>query len=1826
MALKLDKGGVVVSDDPDVAYDTPRGYVKRKPKSRFTLDPVSEVGTELHAPYGQFKMDEMDRLAVSKEPIEPETGLKLDVAPRTFGVSGGFDARPKTPIGTPIQWLPGRAADIPFETTKAAGRGLVSGLTRTAGTVGTGLQYVGGKIGLDAMERLGKETYESWEKVGEKYLPPEQLQGSIIDNPALMKKGAWWAYNIAQMSPSLLVSAVPGLAAGKYIKIFGKAVKLSAPVMTRLARLAPALTAGIVGGGLEGSSTYQEILKKGGTKDEAEAGMEMMTLAAGALNAISFNTMLNKVDPGFKKAAIKFVVSGATEGITEWLEEPAEGLIKLKLGYATPKEVWEQTRQGLNVAPIAAITGGVGSIVFSNLPGIEEEIKLPDEKKSITSLLDDLEAIEGDENKQEVLEKINLMVKEKEVEVVPEPVAEPEAAKEKFEKQIEISTAGLPIEEEITKELKKPPEITEVTPTIPEEEIAPEKRVTRAPEVKKEKVEVAVEKETVITKIKKYGKTYDLVRKADKTLELRHKKSGDVIPYSEEELIAHEKRGEAGRKGLATRIKDKQVYNPKAFGNSPALSFLIGKGMSLRGRANELKPLGELVDLWDGILIGTNAINAKPPMKADQVINRDLELEHFNDSMDYVENEKLKSFFDIVDMARDELVNFTGEVPLLTEQADIAEASSLELTDEQYIEYKKAETQEEKMTILDEAYKYQIMDALDITEEEYGAYTKLNPEQQETYYDSRAKAIKRDKTETDEAVHEVGDSLVEAEKQRTGLSEKELDKNLKDVMDFFEAKSKEPSQVSPEAVKKLKADKTEVMFDTKDAKTGEPIKAGEVVWRLVETGEFIKDSTFKNIIEVPEQEALFAEEVAKRAVEKKVTPPKEPVERPVIPEGTIKQPTVQITMMDELEGKIDMFKEQERLTREEKAQLGEKGALRVGREETKEPSKFKFSDEETERRYQQSKGLTPEKFLDRIKNNLEGFWHKLTREYEHLPRTKEFAQVRFDLLKLSKQKGVVSDKTVRVLNEITKYLSKDEYDIFNRKVIVDDLLEMAKEEKELPYGFEEASLKADSKELNSHVNDNIKDAIERRDVAWKQLKTDYIEVMKSIGYDVSEKMTRKNYFRHQVLDYARMQTILGAGKRLKTPTGRGFLKERKGSKLDINADYLQAEHEVMAQMNYDIQVAEVIKAVDNNNNIANERSKIGNELRKEAKKQKTDWHNLIPEGYTEWQPREGNVFYLTDTIPAKLAEQLASGMIERLGISKEQVSKALTMGGKRKEFIIKEEIALTLDNLVKDRSPNAISEAHKNIITKWKQWQLVSPRRVFKYNIRNLTGDADAAFLGNPSTFLKVPGAIKELYAVYGTDKILAGNIKDWFERGGTISTLQAQEMDDLNNFNTFIGLRKDIKTGEVPKEIWKKYWEKARISTDFRESILRYAAYIDYLEQMQKNPDGKPNNFGASKSEEIMGLEDIKDRAYWLSNDLLGAYDKVSVYGQFLREHIIPFWSWKEVNFKRYIQMFRNAASDENLAKAVGRKTLGTIATTPYKIYRIGKFVIMANAFLAMTQIWNKMIMGDDDDELPEDVRTRPHITLGKDRAGNVIYFTRIGALGDLLEWGNLDASPFYIDQFRKEKMSIKEIAKDMAKAPANVFMQGVEPFTKTVAELITRRALYPDLFKPSTIRDRGLHLARNFGIADEYIALTGKPSRGYLETIPKLLIYKSDPLESAYWDILNEKRRFLKTKGKIYEGFMLTPRGNALYNIKRALRFKDEKSGYKYLQEYIKLGGTEQGIRQSFRMMTPVYGIKDKKELAEFATYLGKDGLDKMAKALVYYDKLLNSKKEED
>lgn len=221
------------------------------------------------------------------------------------------------------------------------------------------------------------------------------------------------------------------------------------------------------------------------------------------------------------------------------------------------------------------------------------------------------------------------------------------------------------------------------------------------------------------------------------------------------------------------------------------------------------------------------------------------------------------------------------------------------------------------------------------------------------------------------------------------------------------------------------------------------------------------------------------------------------------------------------------------------------------------------------------------------------------------------------------------------------------------------------------------------------------------------------------------------------------------------------------------------------------------------------------------------------------------------------------------------------------------------------------------------------------------------------------------------------------------------------------------------------------------------------------------------------------------------------------------------------------------------------------------------------------------------------------------------------MLETLGLDVPILYWDEYINKGKGIKEVAKemslDMLKSASNSFVQGSEPFAKLAGELITRRKLFPDIWRPGTVRDRVEHLFQFAGWKDEFKRLSGRPHKqeGMIENY---FIYEADPDEAAYYDTLKEKAVFLKDRGKASEGFFLTKQGSFLYNARLALKFGQHDLSRHYMLKYLENGGKVSNLRKSLERMDPLSGLT-KEERIEFFNSLDGEKKERLRKAYKYY-----------
>ena len=326
------------------------------------------------------------------------------------------------------------------------------------------------------------------------------------------------------------------------------------------------------------------------------------------------------------------------------------------------------------------------------------------------------------------------------------------------------------------------------------------------------------------------------------------------------------------------------------------------------------------------------------------------------------------------------------------------------------------------------------------------------------------------------------------------------------------------------------------------------------------------------------------------------------------------------------------------------------------------------------------------------------------------------------------------------------------------------------------------------------------------------------------------------------------------------------------------------------------------------------------------------------------------------------------------------------------------------------------------------------------------------------------------------------------------------------------------------------------------------------YKQDIEAN-DGTPSSWGASLKDEVLSLDDARDKAYKMSNELLGAYDQISEFGRQLRDLAIPFWSWSEINLKRYYRLLKNGLTGQNSSDFAKRFLLAKSARVPFYAVSAAETFAKISLFTMLAQAFNRFIMPDDDDELPPDVKYKPHITLGKVK-GQVFYFDRIGALGDAAEWLSLDNIVIDSQQLRRGSLTWGDFMKKVITTPASKVLQEVNPLFRMPYELATGRTIYPDASHPRMIKDNGAYISQTFGLSWPYKAVTRKPRNDWDE-FKNMFVYSADADEAAYFYSLDMVRQFQeRVLGKRFDGFAQTKRGQVLQKLKTALRYNDRQA----------------------------------------------------------------------
>ena len=554
---------------------------------------------------------------------------------------------------------------------------------------------------------------------------------------------------------------------------------------------------------------------------------------------------------------------------------------------------------------------------------------------------------------------------------------------------------------------------------------------------------------------------------------------------------------------------------------------------------------------------------------------------------------------------------------------------------------------------------------------------------------------------------------------------------------------------------------------------------------------------------------------------------------------------------------------------------------------------------------------------------------------------------------------------------------------------------------------------------------------------------------------------------------------------------------------------------------------------------------------------------------------------------------------------------ALVQGGPKQEMVIPQEMAVTLDTFRDPALEAGIFRLARGFTGAWKQWVLMAPQQVTKYVLNNITSDLEAILTAQPGILKELKGGLEMLMDMGKTGQAQP-LLKEAIERGVIHSALTMQEIQGMNQFKfddsgrlVQAGLNLDIL--KAPKA----YFNIVRRGILYRENTVRLAAYLYYRKQfVDKGKSIRDVGFAATKPWYAEGITDKKDLSARYARDVMGDYGNVSRGGRRMAEIGVPFWRWSESNIRRYVNRFRNAYYTYH----DGKKQKGVALAALHAGALVGKMMTFQIAVMA----WNRLIMGDEEDDLSERQRRKPHVTLMRlpgdtinltedlsQDTGKILVLNYMGALTDFGAWIGIEEALAIKHEVNMGRASGADIITALAKAPVNRFTQGINPLFTTPVQLALGREFYPDIFNPRAMRDPWHFTARSMslgGIYPELIGLLGgtAASRSAVQRAVNILLNQIDPKESAYLEIQSKGYAYVQRVLKKPADFGVGGReGRLRYEFRRALRMGDEGAAYELrevLQQEYNL--TPRKIRELVDAVEPLNMLNKKQRMAFLRT----------------------------
>jgi len=890
------------------------------------------------------------------------------------------------------------------------------------------------------------------------------------------------------------------------------------------------------------------------------------------------------------------------------------------------------------------------------------------------------------------------------------------------------------------------------------------------------------------------------------------------------------------------------------------------------------------------------------------------------------------------------------------------------------------------------------------------------------------------------------------------------------------------------------------------------------------------------------------------------------------------------------------------------------------------------------------------------------FYRQMTREFEYLPPTERFGDAFGYLRRVGSTGPLAARVTQDNLRYVTEPLGKNAnlMDDFRFMVFLNDAMRDIQLGKNVPGGLDAEVLKREFDAFTDYRNTlpaESKDALGDAYSRHMELMQSYAHRLVEAGILPPQVEENPWHFPHQVIDASINETVHYRGGEGLSARPGGYAQKRKGTKLPVVTDYIDVLSEYFARAERDLQTVRIFnglfdryganEALKNVAKQAEGQTGLGGMTEGPFTGEEVASIRMAVRDLKQQAARDGKKFRLDLGTQAKIVEMALPGwecsdawspgdnphvfftamaaserlynaaIEEGLGVDPGKMRRVLAMGGREPFVVMPKPIVDTLAHWYKPHGAGtsaALGKAEREFIYAWKQYVLMNPMRLAKYNIRNAVGDLDGTIFCDPGIVLEIGNAARIVWKEFYSDAPLTPEVRHMWEQGIFSSGFSGQELrPEVRKLAKAFEAPKGQSPGQALKGMWKAYWEWAKTKTEGREALLRVAAYLRMKDQVSKGK--KPH--GVSNWRIIEGMTNKENLVGTLARDALGDYGSITVNGKWLRERLIPFWAWKEICLKRYWNGFANTIKEAKRSDnpRTRFRPLTRVATG------LAARLFQAISVYAAHMIWNITLFPEQEKRLSLIDRIRMHLNFGTLWDGTDVYFRTEGSFDQLLTYLGAHELLSAGRDFALGRGDWGSLLGAIPRSAANELWQGLGP-AKVAFETVVGKKTYPEVWNAREIHSRLRHVADAFSLAPVYDLMTGRPMRGLggTDSIAKIaraamnaVVYERQPGEYHYFEQKHAEAEFLERE------YDVDKKAQALWEFKRALQYRDRAglagAAQKLMALEIEGKWDLANLKRSIDRMRPLSGMSDDKKAA-FIESRTPSEKKRLEEAIRYYD----------